>query len=222
VLDTERPARVVQEICAFVNRIAPAGAMNGLSQALLRITSPGVPDLYQGTERWDFSLVDPDNRRTVDFPARAAALEADAPPAALLAAWRDGRVKQAVIHRALTFRAAHPALFAQGSYVPLKTEGPAAENLLAFARQHEGQASITIISRLAARQGLPDRPMIAPEAWRGTSIVLPRSWSGRSARDVFEDDAGIAGSASGAMSSSGRLRAELVLQRLPVSLLELR
>jgi (1->4)-alpha-D-glucan 1-alpha-D-glucosylmutase len=216
VLDTERPARVVQELCAFADRIAPAGAMNGLSQALLRLTSPGVPDLYQGTEFWDFSLVDPDNRRPVDFAARAAALEQDAPPASLMVEWRDGRVKQAVIHRALRFRAAHPALFDEGSYVPLKIEGQAAENLLAFARQHEGQAGITIISRLCARHGMPDTPMIAPSAWRGTSIVLPRSWSGRVARDVFNGDAGIP------VSASGRLRADLALQTLPVSLLELR
>jgi (1->4)-alpha-D-glucan 1-alpha-D-glucosylmutase len=216
VLDTERPARVVHEICAFANRIAPAGAMNGLSQTLLRITSPGVPDLYQGTESWDFSLVDPDNRRPVDFAARAAALDADASPAALMADWRDGRVKQAITHRALRFRAAQASLFAEGSYVPLKVEGHGSESLLAFARQHEDQAAITIISRLAGRQGLPDAPMVSPETWRGTSIVLPRSWSGRGVRDVFD------GEAFAPVSSSGRLRADAVLRDLPVSLLELR
>jgi (1->4)-alpha-D-glucan 1-alpha-D-glucosylmutase len=216
VLDTERPARVVQEICAFANRIAPAGAMNGLSQTLLRMTSPGVPDLYQGTESWDFSLVDPDNRRPVDFAARAAALEADASPASLMADWRDGRIKQAITHRALRFRASQARLFAEGSYVPLKIEGHGSESLLAFARQHEDQACITIISRLAARHGLPDAPMVSPDAWRGTSIVLPRSWSGRSVRDVFD------GEAFAPVSASGRMRADLVLRHLPVSLLELR
>jgi len=217
VLDTERPARVVQEICAFANRIAPAGAMNGLSQTLLRITSPGVPDLYQGTEFWDFALVDPDNRRPVDFGARAAALADNEAPASLMAQWRDGRIKQAVIHRALRFRAAHADVFAKGAYVPLKIEGNAAENLLAFARQHEGQACITVISRLSARHGLPDAPMVSPAAWRGTSIVLPRSWSGRTVCDAL-DDAG----PDIAISASGRLRAEAVLNNLPVSLLELR
>ena len=95
VLDPDRPARVAAEIAEFVQRLAAPGALNGLSQMLLRLTSPGVPDLYQGTERWDFSLVDPDNRRPVDYPARVAALQDAAPPAALMPHWRDGRVKQA-------------------------------------------------------------------------------------------------------------------------------
>ena len=125
-LDSERPARVVQDIAAFVERIAAAGAVNGLSQTVLKLTSPGVPDLYQGTEYWDFSLVDPDNRRPVDFAARAASLAEDADPVALLAQWRDGRVKQAVIARALRLRKAAPGLFTHGTYVPLKIEGAGA------------------------------------------------------------------------------------------------
>jgi (1->4)-alpha-D-glucan 1-alpha-D-glucosylmutase len=133
-----------------------------------------------------------------------------------MADWRDGRIKQAITHRALRFRASQARLFAEGSYVPLKIEGHGSESLLAFARQHEDQACITIISRLAARHGLPDAPMVSPDAWRGTSIVLPRSWSGRSVRDVFD------GEAFAPVSASGRMRADLVLRHLPVSLLELR
>jgi (1->4)-alpha-D-glucan 1-alpha-D-glucosylmutase len=220
VLDGERPARVVHEICAFVNRIAAAGALNGLSQALLRITSPGVPDLYQGTEAWDFSLVDPDNRRPVDFAWRAAVLEADETPASLLADWRDGRVKQAIVHRALRFRAANPALFADGSYVPLKVEGHGAESVLAFARQQEGSSSITVISRLSGRQGIAEIPMIPSDTWRGTSLVLPRQWAGRQVADVFADHADVTSMAQ--VSASGRLKVEAVLNKLPVALLELR
>jgi (1->4)-alpha-D-glucan 1-alpha-D-glucosylmutase len=218
VLDRERPAHVVQEIRAFVERIAAPGALNGLSQVLLRMTSPGVPDLYQGTEFWDFSLVDPDNRRPVDFAARAAALETDASPETLLANWRDGRIKQAVVHRALQFRAQNPALFQDGSYVPLKVEGHAADHVLAFARQWEERACITVCSRLSARQGVADRPMIAPETWRGTSVVLPRHWSGRGVNDVLVQQSG--GEAS--VSAGGRLRVDMVLKNFPVALLELR
>ena len=92
-MDPDRVSHVLQDVADFVERIAAPGAVNGLSQVLLRITSPGVPDLYQGTEYWDFSLVDPDNRRPVDFPARQQSLGAEASPAALLADWKDGRGK---------------------------------------------------------------------------------------------------------------------------------
>jgi (1->4)-alpha-D-glucan 1-alpha-D-glucosylmutase len=210
---------VVQQIHAFVERIAAAGALNGLSQALLRITSPGVPDLYQGTEFWDFSLVDPDNRRPVDFAARAQALEADVPEETLLVNWRNGRIKQAIVHRALQFRAQNPALFLDGSYVPLKVEGHAAEHVLAFARQLEDRACITVCSRLGARQGVTDRPIIPTEAWRGTSIVVPRHWAGRGVKDVLVQQEGGAGPG---VSAGGRLRVDAVLMNLPVALLELR
>jgi len=120
VLDPGRAAHVGAEIAALVARIAPAGALNGLAQAVLRMTAPGIPDLYQGSEYWDFSLVDPDNRRPVDFPAReaslAASLASDAPaPDSLMPAWRDGRVKQAVIARVLALRARAPELFTAGA-----------------------------------------------------------------------------------------------------------
>ena len=95
---------------------------------MLRLTTPGIPDLYQGTEFWDFSLVDPDNRRPVDFDARETALTAGAAPAQLMPHWRDGRVKQALIHRVLGLRARAPQLFTLGTYLPLKVEGPQLES----------------------------------------------------------------------------------------------
>ena len=107
----------------FARRIGPAGAVNGLAQTLLKLTVPGVPDFYQGTEFWDQSLVDPDNRRPVDFARRIDALEADATPVALAAHWRDGRVKQAVIRRALALRREVPELFARGEYRPVEVTG---------------------------------------------------------------------------------------------------
>ena len=89
---------LLAEIAAFTERIAPAGAVNGLAQTLLKLTAPGVPDIYQGTEFWDFSLVDPDNRRPVDFAVRTRAL-GTAPVGSLTRTWRDGRIKQALIAR---------------------------------------------------------------------------------------------------------------------------
>ncbi len=130
---------MLQDVADFVERIASPGAVNALSQALLRITSPGVPDLYQGTEYWDFSLVDPDNRRPVDFAARQASLAAGDSPAALLPHWKDGRVKQAVIARALRFRAESAGCSPRAA-TRRSGRGPRADHVLAFARVHEGRA----------------------------------------------------------------------------------
>jgi malto-oligosyltrehalose synthase len=153
---------------AFVAKIAPAGLRNSLTQTVLRLTLPGVPDLYQGAEFWDFSLVDPDNRRAVDFAARAAALDEAADLAALLKEWRDGRIKQAVIARLLDFRRRHAALFADGSYEPMAVSGPKAEQLIAFARRWQGEALVVVVPRLTA--GLDSG---AGSVWSGTRIACP-------------------------------------------------
>ena len=113
---------------------APAGAVNGLAQTLLKLTVPGVPDIYQGTEFWDFSLVDPDNRRPVDF-ARARPQARRGPPEDLAQTWRDGRIKQALIARTLALRRSTPELFAEGSYEPLEVRGTFADHVIAFARR---------------------------------------------------------------------------------------
>ncbi len=169
-LDPARP--VLAEIIAFANRIGPAGAVNGLSQTLLRLTAPGVPDLYQGTEYWDQSLVDPDNRRKVDFAARQSSLTENIPPAQLLQNWQTGAVKQAIIQRALTLRGNNPALFAKGDYIKLEAEGPAAAHILAFARRHKRSTAITAVTRLAA--GLvTNTPLPPPESWADTTLKLP-------------------------------------------------
>ena len=215
VMDPDRVSRVLQDIAAFVERIAAPGAVNALSQVLLRITSPGVPDLYQGTEYWDFSLVDPDNRRPVDFPAREASLAAAQDPAALLAEWKDGRVKQAVVARALQFRAASEGLFTEGSYVPLKAEGERADNVLAFARVLEGRASVTVVARLPAQlPGIGAQPMPDATGWGATFLNMPRNLVGRRVKDVLAGEEG--GEAAEQMLLSN------ILAKLPVGLLEIR
>lgn len=143
VVDEAAPA-LRAEIFAFIQEIAPAGAVNGLAQALLRLTAPGVPDLYQGTELWDFSLVDPDNRRPVDFALRQKMLGAGT----TLAAWRDGAIKQRLIVRALALRRALPDLFADGSYEPVAVEGRLADRVVAFVRRHGSDAILTVVPRL--------------------------------------------------------------------------
>jgi (1->4)-alpha-D-glucan 1-alpha-D-glucosylmutase len=174
-LDPTRP--IMADIIAFAERLGPPGALNGLSQTLLRLTTPGVPDLYQGTEFWDQSLVDPDNRRPVDYLARQNALNLARPPAALLASGQNGAVKQAIIARALALRAELPDLFAEGNYTKIEAEGEQSSHILAFSRQHHGQKIVVAVSRLAAHF-TPVIPLIPPSAWGNTTLKLPgRGWT---------------------------------------------
>jgi len=168
-----------QSVGATANRIATTGALNSLAQTLLRMTVPGVPDLYQGTEFWDFSLVDPDNRRPVDYPARVDALTHAPDPTELLTHWQDGRVKQILIARVLNLRARHSTLFSQGEYVPLQVTGRYAEQVLAFARVLDGQRAIVIAPRLISELlGTAQTPLINASSWSDTRIILPFADSG--------------------------------------------
>ena len=222
-LDPAGPAPVAGEIAAVAARIAPAGAVNSFAQTLLRLTAPGVPDLYQGTEFWDFSLVDPDNRGPVDWAARAAALAGAGSPAGHLATWHDGRVKQALIARTLALRARVPGLFAAGSYRRLRIEGPAADHAIGFARLHEGRAVVVVAARLVAalidrERGTLPVPMVPRLAWKGTALTLPRLLHGRRLVDVFgETDRRV-----GTEGTAGRIGLAEVFASLPVALLEAR
>ena len=200
------------DIAAAAASIAPAGVINSLSQTLLRITSPGVPDLYQGAEFWDFSLVDPDNRQAVDFTARGAALaKADqATPDELLTHWQDGRVKQWLIQRTLGLREQYPALFAQGDYQPLVVEGERAEHVIAFAREHQGNYLLVIAPRLSVPLlGDRDVPIIPTTAWGDTAVLLPEPLSAQVFRNGLIDRIGYP-------ISAGRLAVADLLTGLPL------
>ncbi len=213
----DRASHLREEIAGFAARIAPAGAVNGLAQLLLRCTAPGVPDLYQGTEFWDLSLVDPDNRRPVDYPARREALERAVPSQDLLHHWQDGRVKQAVLTRALAARASHAAIFAEGDYQPLVVEGPQAAHVLAFSRSHRGRSVIVVVTRLpAALMGNSALPLVPPEEWRGTELVVPRPGGEHRWRDALTG--AVLGAPGG--QAGDRLALTDILSRLPVALLE--
>nr|WP_299242274.1 malto-oligosyltrehalose synthase [uncultured Halomonas sp.] len=156
------------------------GAVNGLVQVVLRMTVPGVPDLYQGTEFWDYSLVDPDNRRSVDHQARQTALAESPVLREALAHWRDGRVKQAVIARLLALRQRSPALFAQGDYTAMTIEGDRKEHVLAFVRKHGKQTLLVVVPRLPAALLEPATlPLIPHEEWRDTRFQIPKSLQGQ-------------------------------------------
>jgi (1->4)-alpha-D-glucan 1-alpha-D-glucosylmutase len=186
-LDPQQSPRLIEEFRAFVDEIGAAGAVNGLAQTALKLTIPGVPDIYQGTEGWDLSLVDPDNRRPVDYPGRAQALDAlhdGAGLADLAAEWRDGRVKQAVIARLLAARRDDPDLFAAGGYEPLAAEGEGAAHVVAFARRLEDRAVVVAVPRLVA-QRLAD-PATLALGWGDTRIAVGHA--GGSAHDVLRDE----------------------------------
>ncbi|KAA8736973.1 malto-oligosyltrehalose synthase [Pseudomonas koreensis] len=173
-----------------VNSIAAAGALNSLAQTLLRMTVPGVPDLYQGNEFWDFSLVDPDNRRPVDYAARAQALDGQAPLQELLANWRDGRIKQALIAQVLNLRAEHAELFRRGTYQALEVLGEQAHNVLAFAREHEGRYAIVIVPiRCATLLENSAVPQVDALRWGDTRVVLPFAASDTNLKGLFHSSA---------------------------------
>jgi len=179
------------------------GAMNSLSQTMLKLTSPGVPDIYQGQEMWDFSLVDPDNRRPVDFNVRTRSADELCRAAQthdlrevcrdLLLDYRDGRLKLWVIMLTLNFRRRHQDLFRMGSYLPLHATRGREEHVLAFARQHEGELAIVAAPRLSytLMKGREEAPVSA--AWGDAELTLPPEAVGRQLRNIFTGERLLAG-----------------------------
>jgi len=167
----------------LVSQVAQLGAINSLSQTLLKLTSPGVPDIYQGNEIWDFSLVDPDNRRPIDYRLRQSMLEslAKVQPEELMATWPDGRIKLFLTQRLLRFRRDHAELFGRGGYIPLQVVGEFANCAIAFARQLDRQSVVVIAPRLTARVGFP--PLGAK--WNDTAVIMPPGFEAQNVRDVF-------------------------------------
>ncbi|MGY2187643.1 Maltooligosyl trehalose synthase [compost metagenome] len=154
--------------------LAVPGALNGLAQTLLRMTVPGVPDLYQGNDFWDFSLVDPDNRRPVDYASREQALQHAVDLPNLLANWRDGRIKQTLIAQALNLRAEHAELFRRGTYQPLEVLGSEAGRVLGFVREREGKRVIVIVPiRCAELLKNSAAPHVNAPLWGDTRVKLP-------------------------------------------------
>jgi len=149
LLDPAQSAAWLAEAAAFVRRLEPTAEAMGLVQTALKLTLPGVPDLYQGCEFRDFSLVDPDNRRPVDYRARTDALA------------NGGHLKQRLIQALLGLRRAHPALFAEGDLLPLALEGPEAENIVAFARTR-GQEALVCAMALRWPTEAGDAALVLP------------------------------------------------------------
>jgi len=217
ILAPQRRDGFLGELPAFVERVARTGAINSFQQTLLRLTSPGVPDLYQGTELWDFSLVDPDNRRPVDFEQRRAWLsegEAEGAPSEQLKNWHDGRVKLGIVRRALALRAHAHSLFEKGAYVPLTVEGAHADSVIAFAR-HAGSAYAVVIATRLADSLLVENdtglPLVDAAHWGDTAVVLPEALASRALFDWLSPNA--------PKSDGQRLFMRDALASMPVALL---
>lgn len=164
-----------------------AGLINSLTQAVIKLTAPGVPDIYQGSETLNFSLVDPDNRREPDFAGLEQLLIADDPLAAPTEeSWRSGQLKQHVTTHLLHLRQQKPALFREGDYLPLEATGSREENVLAFARADGDDALIVIAPRLAFDEHHDSLVHIA--RWADTQILLPERLAGQRYRDIFSGD----------------------------------
>jgi (1->4)-alpha-D-glucan 1-alpha-D-glucosylmutase len=203
VLDPSPKNKFPPSFLPVAGEIARLGAINSLAQVALKLTVPGVPDIYQGNEIWDFSLVDPDNRRPVDYGRRREMLDSlsGAPPEELLQNWPDGRLKLFLTQRLLLLRQEHAALFQEGSYLPLKVSGTFAECCVAFMREHEGEWIAVVVPRLSSRVGFPP----IGEKWKDTMVALPESFRREGSQEIFTgrdlraDDPGI--KISEAMSS---------------------
>jgi (1->4)-alpha-D-glucan 1-alpha-D-glucosylmutase len=202
ILSRSRNNAFLRDLEMFQEKISYYGMYNSLSQTLLKIASPGIPDFYQGTEIWNLSLVDPDNRKPVDFRLRKELLAAlkkrmEEPGRDLresvrdlIQEWKDGSPKLYVTFRALNYRRQHPLLFREGTYVPLGTEGSLKEHICAFAREHIEQAVLVIVPRFLWRL-LRDTEAapLGEQIWGDSGIILPGEISGKRFRNIFTGEA---------------------------------
>jgi (1->4)-alpha-D-glucan 1-alpha-D-glucosylmutase len=205
----------------FQQRIARLGLFNSLSQTVLKLTAPGVPDIYQGNELWDFSLVDPDNRRPIDYAHRRALLDGLASPSPeqarnLLSTLSDGRTKLAVTRYTLLARRQHETLFRDGAYLPLAISGQTADHLVAFARRRRQQTAIVLAPRLYAQLlGEQQQLPVGAEVWGDTRIDLG------ALTGVAEFNNSFTGATVAVEAEAGKrlLRAREALADFPVALL---
>ncbi len=218
--------RFLKTCVPMARRLAAVGAVNSLAQLVLKLASPGVADFYQGTELWDLSLVDPDNRRPVDYGRRRVMLDALVPLLAagaegqprldelttLADAWPDGRIKLLVTAAGLRFRRAHAELIQLGDYVPLAADG-ATDQIVSFARRDRSGTLIAVVPRLVLPI-MEDRPPRG-EVWAGSWLVLPGEIGGGPYRNIItgEDVWPVAG------PDAVRLPVQAALSTCPVALL---
>jgi len=214
LLDTH-DNRFLHELRRFADGVAYHGALNSLSQLVVKLASPGVADFYQGSELWDLRLVDPDNRQAVDFktlgkllrsPSRQAESLSD-----LLRCWRTGQIKMHVSQRGLRFRQDNGALLLKGAYLPLEVTGAHRDCAIAFARRYRGDWAVVIAPRFTVRLGGRASGSLAARGWKDTSVSLPKEAQGQWINTLNREQISI--------SETGEIKLEKLLEHFPVALL---
>lgn len=199
-----RRRRFLRSFEPLAEKLAVLGAINSLTQTVLKLTAPGVPDIYQGNELWDLSLVDPDNRRPVNYKLRKALLAElqteHLSPAKLLRNWRDGRIKLFITHRILALRRTYPEFFQQAGYTPVTARGKYAGSCVAFSRAGRNERLAVVVPCLSERLGTPP----IGDVWEDAILELSGSW-----RNIF----------TGEQLSGSELAVKDVLRTFPVAVL---
>jgi (1->4)-alpha-D-glucan 1-alpha-D-glucosylmutase len=222
ILDAKQNSAFLDDFLQFHRKTAFYGMLNSLSLTLLKITTPGVPDFYQGSEMWDLRLVDPDNRGTIDFGRRIESLKKlkDSSTATaelsieLLKNWSDGNIKLYVIWKALDFRRQSRELFTGGDFIPVEISGERADNLTAFFRVHEKQRALILAPKWLAASGIEQDWSSVHRFWGNTAVVLPdnelKNWQNALTGEPFT---------SSSQEARNTLSAADVLAHFPVALL---
>jgi (1->4)-alpha-D-glucan 1-alpha-D-glucosylmutase len=227
VLNTSRDTDFFRDFDEFQRVTANCGIFNSLSQTVLKICSPGIPDFYQGNELWDFSMVDPDNRRPVDYRVRIKLLnellQLESTSGLLetarqvLATRNDGRIKLHLTGKALNYRRNNRELFESGRYLPLTVHGSCLEHICAFERAVNGSSILVVVPRFCSSlklgsHGLP----LGPDVWQDTRILLPSDTAESSYRNIFTGEISNLEQQEGSLS----LAVRDILAVFPVALLE--
>ena len=218
VLTPSESNQFLKELLPFQKRIADYGIFNSLSQTLLKYTAPGVPDTYQGTEFWDLSMVDPDNRRTVDYEQRISVLKDIKQKSQtdnlklideLMSSKKDGKIKLFITYKVLQARKEQLEVFQKGEYLPLEVVGKFKDHIVAFARSFENTTVIAIAPRFLTSLIAPDENPLGEKVWADTQLQLPQGFSS-SWQDIFTGQT---------LTGNGTLAIAQVLQHFPVGLL---
>lgn len=221
ILDPRISRDFLADLRAFLGQIGRYGMLNSLAALVLKLAAPGVPDIYQGQEIWDFSLVDPDNRRPVDFARRTRMLQAlqtaiesrprDELAEELVRTWKDGRIKMFITHVLLRLRSEMPDTLRDGGYEPLMAEGEAAQHAFAFLRGHGGRAAVVVVPRLVRTlETTTGLSLDQPEVWGDTRLMLPGHLNGQSLRNVFTSEI---------IPAEETMEVKALLRRFPVAVL---
>jgi (1->4)-alpha-D-glucan 1-alpha-D-glucosylmutase len=212
--------RFLNDFMPFQRRIARLGFWNSLSQTFLKLTAPGVPDIYQGNDVWDFSLVDPDNRRAVDYEYRRAVFEQIRGSAhrergslsRMLETPEDDQLKLYLTWRTLCFRQERPDVFQQGEYLPLSVEGVRANHVVAFARRFGTTEVLVVAPRLVASLiGAGESAPVGAQIWQDTSLLVPCGGESKTYTNLFTGD-------EVEVAQAGKIAVAEMLSKFPVAL----